>query len=110
MPKTFRINISLSEAEMAKVQRIQDDLERMAKGISVSQPEAVRHLMLRDRRHEARLHHLNIHTLSAGVAEALHALDYDGDEIAKVLKTLAAAREKSRELHQLEASAGDIND
>ena len=72
MPKTFRINVSLSEAEMEKVQVVQNDLEKMFEGISVSQPDAVRHLMLRDRRHEARLHHLNIQTLSAGVAEALH--------------------------------------
>lgn len=81
----------------------------MLVGVSISKNEAVKYLMFgRSDKHKARLWDICLEFLSADVAEALHALSVDGDEISSVLLRLSEAHAKSRDLHLPKVVAKDI--
>ena len=75
----------------------------------ISKDDVVKYLMFhRTDKHEARLWDISIVSLTADVAEALHARGFDGDDITTVLQRLSVAHSESRELHLPKKVAKDI--
>ena len=81
----------------------------MLVGMSISKNDVVKYLMFgRSDKHKARLWDIVLESLTADVAEALHALGVDGDAIETVLLRLSDAHAKSRDLHLPKKVATDI--
>ena len=102
-------SISLTDEENSRVDEVRDEIQKMLVGVSISKNEAVKYLMFgRSDKHKARLWDIFLESLTADVAEALHSLGVDGDEITSVLLRLSEAHAKSRDLHLPKVVAKDI--
>ena len=102
-------SITLTESEHKRVEEKREDMQKMFVGLSFSKNDIVKHLMFgRSDKHEARLWDVPIHVLTNDVAEALHALGVDGEDITAVLHRLAEAHAKSRDLHLPKVVVKDI--
>ena len=102
-------SISLTDAENGRVDEVREEMRKMFVGVSISKNDVVKYLMFgRSDKHKARLWDILLESLTADVAEALHALGVDGDDITTVLLRLSEAHAKSRELHLPKTVAEDI--
>ena len=102
-------SITLTDAEHKQIEEVREDMTKMFVGMSISKNDVVKYLMFgRSDKHLARLWDVPIHTLTTDVAEALHALDVEGEDITAVLRRLDEAHAKARELHLPKKVAKDI--
>ncbi len=93
-------SISLTDVENGRLNEVREEMQNTFVGVSISKNDVVKYLMFgRSDKHEARLWDVFLESLTADVAEALHALGVDGDEITMVLLRLSEAHAKSRDLH-----------
>ena len=102
-------SISLTDEENGRVDEVRERMRKMLVGVSISKNETVKYLMFgRSDKHEARLWDICLESLTTDVAEALHALKVDGEEITSVLRRLSEAHAKSRDLRLPKVVAKDI--
>ena len=101
--------ITVSDQENALIEARREDMQRTFPGVSISKNDAVKNLILSDKKHEARLYDVMLHVITNDIAEALGSLGWDGDEIVTVLRGVYAAHPESRRLHlPLPVEAHDI--
>ncbi len=102
-------SISLNDAQNGRVDEAREEIQKMFVGVSISKNDVVKYLMFgRSDKHKARLWDIALESLTEDVAEALHALEVDGDDITMVLQRLSEAHAKSRDLHLPKKVAKDI--
>ena len=101
------LTISISDAQEAAILERQADMQRMF-GVAVSKSDACKSLMLSDRKHEARLYDVMVHTMMSDFSEALHSLGWDGDKIVGILEGVQEAHRESRRLHLPQVEIKDI--
>ena len=94
--ETVQVNVHLTPAQLKEVDAIHEHMQKTFEGIKVARSDAVRHMILRDRRPEARLVHVNLNTLSSDIANALTKAGYEPDKITEALTAVRIAHEQVR--------------
>ena len=100
--------ITVSEEENAFIEARREDMQRVLLGTSISKNEAVKNLILSDRKHEAQLFEVTEHILSQGISEALHSLGWEPDRIVAALEAFQEAHKEARRLHLPQVQVKDI--
>jgi len=110
--ETVQVNVHLTPAQLKEVDAIHEHMQKTFEGIKVARSDAVRHMILRDRRPEARLVHVNLSTLSADIANALATAGYEPDRITETLTAVRIAHEqvRSEQAEKLGVTVSDINE
>lgn len=97
MSKNKPLQMRVDDADMEFIEGERLKMEKCFPGIKITVSDAVRYLIRADRKNEARIWDLHCVQIQSDIAEHLHLLKVDGDEIVRTIELFRMAHEKARE-------------
>ena len=107
MSYDHQLNFVTTKEQKDEIERVREDMQKSVLGhwsnngdaasdlvpvpTKITRSDAIRHMIASDRRHEARLVHVDGYALVTDIGRALEALDYDADARTQVLAGVQAA-------------------